>query len=155
MTATLGFVGGGRMGEALIAGALRSGRSADSIAVVEASAARCQEIHERYQVVATPEATALRSVGTVVLAVKPQQIAEVCQEIADHLAPGTLVVSVAAGTTIAALSAALPGHRIVRVMPNTPALIGRGMSAVCAGTQVSDDDLTDLVALLGAVGDVV
>ena len=155
MTATLGFVGGGRMGEALIAGALRSGRSADSIVVVEASAARCQEIHERYRVVTAPEATTLRGVSTVVLAVKPQQIAEVCREIADHLTPGTLVVSVAAGTTIAALSAALPGHRIVRVMPNTPALIGRGMSAVCAGSQVSDDDLTDLMALLGAVGDVV
>lgn len=155
MTSTLGFVGGGRMGEALIAGALSSGRPADSIVVVEASASRCSELTNRYAVTATQSVAALVGSTTVILAVKPQQIAEVCHEIADQLLPNALVVSVAAGTTIAALASALPGHPIVRVMPNTPALIGRGMSAVCIGDGVSDDDLADLLGLLRSVGEVV
>jgi pyrroline-5-carboxylate reductase len=93
--------------------------------------------------------------GIVVLAVKPDQILGVCRDLAPHLDPATLVVSVAAGVSTAGLEQALPdGTVVVRVMPNTPAFVGAGMSVMSAGRHATDADLDRVEALLASVGEV-
>lgn len=106
------------------------------------------------QVVASADAIAPRfRPAAIVLAIKPQ-LASVALPPVAPLANGAVVLSIMAGRTLAGLAAALPGARLVRAMPNTPAAIGQGMSVACAGHEVSGSErhLCDL--LLGAVGDV-
>ncbi len=92
----------------------------------------------------------------VVLAVKPQVLPVVLEEIAEDVArQGPLVVSIAAGVTLDTIGAALPGARIVRVMPNVNALVGAGMAALCGNTAVGEEDLAAVEELFAAVGDVV
>jgi pyrroline-5-carboxylate reductase len=143
----LQIIGGGRMGEALLVG-LAAGRS---LRVVEASAARAEELraaHPTVQVSAEPGPAA----GTIV-AVKPQHVADVCRALG---ADGGRVLSVAAGVTIASIEEALGVDvPVVRAMPNTPALVGEGAAAIAAGTHAGDDDLAWAESILGAVGTVV
>ncbi|HEY2894232.1 MAG TPA: pyrroline-5-carboxylate reductase dimerization domain-containing protein, partial [Pirellulales bacterium] len=89
----------------------------------------------------------------VILAVKPQQMAEALAEIRGTIRSETLVVSIAAGVTLARLSAGLPPkQRIIRVMPNTPCLIGRGASAYSLGSHATAEDSQQVAELLSAVG---
>ncbi len=130
-------VGGGRMGEAIVAGLIGSNSmSADRITVAEPDGDRCQVLSGRYGVACVPDAiTALSKVDTLVLAVKPQVIVDVVEALASALGEGTLVVSIAAGITCAKLEALLPaGTPVVRVMPNTPAMVGEGMSVISSGS---------------------
>jgi pyrroline-5-carboxylate reductase len=148
--ARLLVIGGGRMGEALVAGLVASGWApAEEIAVVEVAEARRAELaaaHPGLDVRTEP----LAGVDTV-LAVKP---ADAVTSL-DGLGPNR-VLSIAAGVTTAALEAALPdGTAVVRAMPNTPALVGRGAAAVAAGTHATDADLDWAEEILGAVGLVV
>jgi pyrroline-5-carboxylate reductase len=153
----LQIVGGGKMGEALLAGLLAGGwASADGIGVVEPIVARGDELAERYpgiDVTLSP-----RAADGVVLAVKPDVAAAACKEVAT--AGCDRVLSIAAGVTIAALEEALGGAgpgsiRVVRAMPNTPALVGAGAAAIAPGTEATDDDLEWAEGILGAVGAVV
>jgi pyrroline-5-carboxylate reductase len=154
MTATLAFIGAGRMGEALIAGAVGAGTPAESIVIVEPSAERAEAVRAEHGVTVGGLAEA-GAAGIVVLAVKPDQIVGVCAALAQHLAAGTLVVSVAAGVSTAALEDALPdGTVVVRVMPNTPAFVGAGMSVMSAGQHATEADLDRVEDLLAAVGEV-
>ncbi|HMJ76172.1 MAG TPA: pyrroline-5-carboxylate reductase [Iamia sp.] len=148
--ARLLVIGGGRMGEALVAGLVASGWApAEEIVVVEALAARRDELSAAHR------GLVVRSSGgdglATVLAVKPgDAVASL-----DGLAPSR-VLSIAAGVTTGALEAALPeGTPVVRAMPNTPALVGAGAAAVAGGTHATDDDLTWAEEILGAVGTVV
>lgn len=150
-TVDLQLVGGGRMGEALLAGLLSAGDER-SIRVVEAVPARAAELAERY-----PDVTVTDTVGAAagtVLAVKPHQIAEVAGAVA---AAGTdRVLSIAAGVTIAAIEDGVgPDVAVVRAMPNTPALVGAGAAAIAGGTRATDADLAWAAGILGAVGQVV
>jgi len=155
MTQRLAFVGGGRMGEALIAGAVRSSVAPGDVVVVEPVIERCGFLNEEYGVRATVDIDAIAGAEIVVLAVKPDQIAAVCTQISGHLLSGALVVSVAAGITTAALEKALPeGTAVIRVMPNTPAFVGEGMSVMSAGSHASDHDLDRAETLLTGVGKV-
>ncbi|MDE9365001.1 pyrroline-5-carboxylate reductase [Luteipulveratus sp. YIM 133132] len=127
-------IGAGVMGETLVSGLLRAGRPAGDLLVSDRSPERLAVIKERYGVGVASAADAAAGVDTVVLAVKPQDMSKVLDTIRDHLAPGTLVVSIAAGITTAFLEGRLPeGTPVARVMPNTPALVDEGMAAVSPG----------------------
>ena len=128
---SIAIVGGGAMGEAVVAGLVRTG--SDAI-VIEKRAERAAELTERYGVSTSGELGAIGDADTVLLVVKPQDADAVTREIAAHLAPGAVVVSLAAGISAGFLEARLPGGAaVVRVMPNTPALVGEGMAAVSRG----------------------
>jgi pyrroline-5-carboxylate reductase len=152
----IAILGAGKIGEALLSGLLDSGTAREDLCFAEQYEERAAELTERYGVAAVKSVEAAASADLVVLAVKPADIATLAAEIAPELAPATLVVSVAAGITTAAVEKHLaPRARVVRVMPNTPMLVGEGMSAVCAGAHATDDDLASAERLLGAVGQVV
>lgn len=150
-------LGGGVMGEALVTALLAAGWTADDVDVTERSAARAMELSGRYGVrAADPNAKAVKGAGLVLIAVKPQVVPDVLAEIAPTLRPGTLVVSVAAGIPVAVYEAALPeGTPVVRVMPNTPTLVGKGASAIAAGTHATDEHLDLAERALAATGLVV
>jgi pyrroline-5-carboxylate reductase len=150
--AVLQVVGGGKMGEALVGGLLRSGWAALDLLVVEKVDARVAALHEALPDVAVVAEPA-RSAGTI-LAVKPGDVPDVCRAVA---AAGTdRVLSIAAGVTVATLEGALaPGTAVVRAMPNTPALVGVGAAAIAPGTSAGEDDLAWAESILGAVGSVV
>ena len=150
----VGVLGGGVMGEAVVAAVLRAGVDLEDVAVSEHSAARATELATRYGVrAADGTASVARRADVVVLAVKPGDMAGVLAEIAPVLRPGTLVVTVAAGLPLASYEAALPeGTAVVRVMPNTPAVIGRGAGGLSAGRHATDADLARVEALLAGTG---
>lgn len=146
----LQIVGGGRMGEALLAGLLAAdpGRRIRVVEALPERAAELQSSHPSIEVTEAPGAAA----GTV-LAVKPHQVTDVCGAVA--VAGGGRVLSIAAGVTIATIEDALPdGAAVVRAMPNTPALIGQGAAAIAAGTHATDDDVAWAESILSAVGSV-
>ncbi len=145
------------MGEAILAAVLRGGWDTDQVEVSERYALRATEIAAEHgvRVDHTPVQLAGR-VEIVVVALKPHDVPAVLDEIAPALRPGTLVVSVAAGLTTAALAAHLPdGTPVVRVMPNTPAVIGEGAAAICAGDRATEEHLALVERLLAATGLVV
>jgi len=149
----LELIGGGRMGEALLGGLLAAGwATPDELAVVEPVAARRAELADRYPGLVVLDAPV--AAEGVVIAVKPGQVADVARSLGP-LAVGR-VLSIAAGVTIgqieAALGAAVP---VVRAMPNTPALVGCGASAIAGGTHATDADLDWAHGVLEAVGIVV
>ena len=151
----IALLGGGKIGEALLVGMLRQARPED-VAVVESHPSRADELSQRYGVRTPDLATAVESASTVLVAVKPQDIDALLDAAAPHVSPGQLVVSVAAGVPTARLEAHLPdGVAVVRAMPNTPALVEQGMTAISAGRHAGDADLDTAEALLSAVGRVV
>jgi pyrroline-5-carboxylate reductase len=150
-------LGGGVMGETLVSALLQAGWSADDVEVTERSAARATELAQRYGVDSSAtNSSAARRADVVLIAVKPGVVAAVLDEIAPALRPGTLVVSVAAGVPIATYEQRLGvGTPVVRVMPNTPAVIGQGASAIAPGTHATDEHLALVERVLGATGLVV
>lgn len=153
----LAIVGGGRMGEAIAAGLIRAGGLAPSqIVIAEPDQARRGRLSTEHGVVTVANGTdALSGADVVILAVKPQVIDSVLAQLASSTGTA-LVVSIAGGVTCARLESHLPaGTRVVRVMPNTPALVGAGMSIVSGGTEAGPDDLAIVERLFGALGDVV
>src|SRR3954469_7319392 len=145
---TLLIAGGGRMGEALLGGLLAAGH--EGLAVAEASSARREELAASYPGVTVVEAPI--SADGAVIAVKPGDVADVTRAIAQ--AGCERILSVAAGVTTAAIEAA-GGVRVVRGMPNTPALVGAGAAAVSAGANAGEEELQWAENILGAVGVVV
>ncbi|HPJ17587.1 MAG TPA: pyrroline-5-carboxylate reductase [Actinomycetota bacterium] len=149
-------VGAGVMGEALLSGLLRGDRMGDTFVVADKRHDRVIELHERYGVDISTNVEAAREADVVVLVVKPQDLFGVVEEIAEELKPGALVVSLAAGVTTASLEQRLPeGTPVVRVMPNTPALVDQGMSAVSPGSHCKAEHVAMAVRLMGCVGKVV
>ena len=151
----IAFLGVGMMGEALLSGLVRDGRVLRFV-VSDRDEERAAQIAEKYGATAAPAAEAVAAADTVLLAVKPQSMAELLDEIGPHLRPGALVVSIAAGITAAYLEQRLPeGTAVVRAMPNTPALVGEGITAVSAGTHASTGDVQQAQELMRACGKVV
>lgn len=153
----LAIVGGGKIGEALLAGLIRQAGSAGAapgeIVVVERSPQRATELTARYGVAADDLAGAARRSRVLLLAVKPQDIGTLLELLAPHVDADHLVVSVAAGVPTARIEAVLPaGTPVVRVMPNTPALVDEGMSVLSAGTHATEAHLDEAEALLAPVG---
>lgn len=159
MEQTVGIVGGGRMGEALLAGLLDSGVcSADRVKVADVDGDRVAELVDRYGIdggSGTAANAEAMGADVVLLAVKPQVLPDVLAASGDAVRDDAVVVSIAAGVPTARLEELLPGTpAIVRVMPNTPALVRAGASVVAAGPRATADHLQlvhDLFAPLGTV----
>jgi pyrroline-5-carboxylate reductase len=147
----LQVIGGGKMGEALLAGLVAGGWApVDELRVVERLAPRADELRLRFPgLEVTDEPLPARG---HVLAVKPGDVEAACRALAATGEPAP-VLSIAAGVTIARLEAALaPGTPVVRAMPNMPALVGAGAAAVAAGTAAGEAELAWAEQVLGAVG---
>jgi pyrroline-5-carboxylate reductase len=152
---TLAFLGAGNMAEALIKGLLRAEvASPQEILCTDRRKERGDELTSRYGVrFTTSNATAAKEAGIIVLSVKPQVMNHLLEEIAPALDATKLVISIAAGVPIEAMERKV-GHgvRIVRTMPNTPALVGAGATALSAGSHATEDDLTQAKSLFDAIG---
>ena len=154
--ATTAIFGAGVMGETLLSGLIRSGRDVADLAITEKRADHAAQLEAKYGVRVLDNATAAKSAEVLVLVVKPQDMHGLLAEIRDHVAPGNLVVSLAAGITTDFLESRLPeGSSVVRVMPNTPALVDQGMAAISPGRHCTDDHLEEAEALLRSCGRVV
>jgi pyrroline-5-carboxylate reductase len=154
----LGFIGGGNMGEALIKGLLQSGRfDANRIRVSDISQARLNHLRDTYQVSISADNEELAEASDViVLAVKPQHVGDVLAETHASFGHLPLLISIAAGVPIASLEQKLAKPvPVVRVMPNAPALVLAGVSAIAGGTHTTPEHLAAAKELFEAVGVVV
>lgn len=149
------ILGAGVMGETLLSGLVRAGRRVDNLLVGEKREDRARELEDRYGVAVVDNREAAEKADTIALVVKPQDMGDVLDEIAPVLRPGQLLVSLAAGITTSFIEARVPdGVAVVRVMPNTPALVDEGMAAISPGSHCSDDHLAEAEALMASVGKV-
>ncbi|MCV7374400.1 pyrroline-5-carboxylate reductase [Mycolicibacterium arabiense] len=158
----IAIIGGGSIGEALLAGLIRAGRQAKDLAVAEKSPERAKHLSETYSVLLTSVADAAENATYVILAVKPADVAGVVNEIADAVGRAEddsaeqVVVSVAAGVGTTYFESKLPaGSPVIRVMPNAPMVVGGGVSALARGRYATDEQLKDVAAIFDAVGGVV
>lgn len=153
---TIAIVGVGVMGEAVLAALLRSGQPADDVLIVDARPGRVEELVGRYGVPAVAVTEAARRADSLLLVVKPADLVSTLDSLAPSLDAGTTVVSLVAGVATRVIEAHLPpGTPVVRVMPNTPALLGRGMAAVAAGTHAHPAHVERTKELLAPTGDVI
>jgi pyrroline-5-carboxylate reductase len=150
----IAFIGGGNMGEAMLAAILEKGLSTpENITVSDIAEARRQHLRQRYSIRAVSSNTeALTGKDVVVLAIKPQNLAEVMAELGGQLKSTQLVLSIVAGARINTISRGLKHRRVVRAMPNTPAQIGEGISVWTATTDVTKKQRAWASSILGAMG---
>jgi pyrroline-5-carboxylate reductase len=150
------ILGAGVMGETLLSGLVRAGRRVDDLLVGEKRPDRARELEERYGVAVVSNVDAARKADTVAVVVKPQDMGELLAEVGPELRAGQLVVSLAAGITTGFIESHVPeGVAVVRVMPNTPALVDEGMAAISPGRFCDDEHLAEAEALMSSVGKVV
>ena len=155
---TVGFIGGGNMAAALVKGLLHSEvLPPANVTVSDVKTERLAQLKAEHGIRTTSDNLELvRSCDVIVLSVKPQVIDKVLSAIGDAIRPEQLVVSVAAGVPVSAIESRLPaGTRVVRTMPNTPATVDAGATAIAAGTHATEADLAIARALFTAVGRVV
>ena len=144
------------MGEALLSGLVRSGVNPDQIVIADRRPERILEITKKYGVTSNSSADAVKTAETIVLVVKPQDMEGLLQEVAPHMKSSALVVSLAAGITTDFLQSRLPaGTPVVRVMPNTPALVDKGMAAISPGSHCDEAHLERAERLLQSTGKVI
>ncbi|MDT9001636.1 pyrroline-5-carboxylate reductase [Paucibacter sp. APW11] len=149
----IAFIGGGNMASAIIGGLLRAGRPAESLLVVEPYAPQRDRLAVEFAqlpVLAAADASLARA-ALVVWAVKPQLFAEAAAACASHV-DQALQLSVMAGVRVGAIARASGAERVVRSMPNTPALIGQGIAGLYANTAVSADDRVLVEQVLAPTG---
>ncbi len=157
MDQVIGFIGGGNMGAAMIGGIVKAGLvPADRILVSDVNEDLLAGLQQEHGVSVTTDNVAVaKQAGVLFLAVKPFLYQTVIEEIADVLSKDTLVVAIAAGFTLAQLEQMLgEGQKVFRTMPNTPALVGMGMSAVCKNTQVTQAELDVVLTIFASFGKV-
>jgi pyrroline-5-carboxylate reductase len=159
--ARIAIIGGGSMGEALLAGLLRAGRQVRDLVVAERMPERAAYLADAYSVLVTSVADAVDTASFVVVAVKPGDVESVMGEVAraaaaaDSDSAEQVFVTVAAGITIAYFESRLPaGTPVVRAMPNAAALVGAGVTALARGRFVTDPQLGEVSALFDSVGGV-
>jgi len=154
----VGFLGAGNMGEAMIRGLLKAGLvPAEDIFATDVRLDRLEQLGKLYGIhTLSDNGLLVKRVEVVILAVKPQIIHAVLKEVAPAVTVGQLFISLAAGVPTAALRADLPrGVRLIRVMPNTPALVLEGVTAVAKADGLQQGDLETAEEIFGAVGKVV
>lgn len=152
----IAVVGVGVMGEVFVAGFIRGGNDPHRIVVSDKRPERAQEIADRYGVRAVAAADAVRDAATVLIAVKPQDLADLLAEIGPATPSDALVISVAAGMSLAKLASAFaPGTACIRAMPNTPAVVDLGVTAISPSPGCSPRQVEYARSMLGAVGPVV
>ena len=152
---TIAFVGAGNMAGALIRGLIGTATvPADRIIAADPDQERLSSLEEELDIrVTSNNAEAVKEATVVVLATKPQVFAQLLPGIAEALDPDALLVSIAAGISTGVIERALPaGARVVRTMPNTPALVGAGATAIAAGNHATDEDLALAEILFLSVG---
>lgn len=152
----ISFIGGGNMGRALIGGLVAGGMNAESIHVADPSEEQRKSLADELGVtVHDDNAEAASAADVLVVAVKPQVMDDVLASVAEAIDGDTLVISVAAGVPIARISKRLGGHdRVVRAMPNTPALYQAGMTGLAAAEGVTEADRKRAGEVLEAAGEV-
>jgi pyrroline-5-carboxylate reductase len=151
----VGFIGGGNMGEALIKGLIEASLvSSHQVHVYDVSGPRMDHLRRTYEIDLKESVGELaRASKVIVLAVKPQVMSAVLHELGDHLAHAPLIISIAAGISMTTLTKGLPaGASVVRVMPNTPALVLEGASALARGAHVTGEQMQLALSLFRAVG---
>ncbi len=150
----IAFIGGGNMGEAMLSALLEKGLSApQAISVSDVVEARRRHLKQKYGVIAvSSNSSAVTGSDVVVLAIKPQNLAEILAELGGQLEPAQLVLSIIAGARVDTLRRGLKHDCIVRAMPNTPAQIGEGMSVWTATTGVTEQQKAWAGSILGAMG---
>lgn len=159
MTQRIAIIGGGNIGEALLAGLIGTGKPTKDLVVAEKSPSRGKEITDEYGVRVTDIADAVEGANIVVLAIKPGDVDPVLAIIAEVEDVGEverLTVTLVSGLPTAKYENTLPaGAPVVRVMPNTPMLVGEAMSGVSAGRYATEEHVSTVVTLLETVGKVV
>ena len=161
-TKQIAILGTGSMGKAILSGLLAAGTSPANVRVTTKSKASADAIFSNHSVHAialesdaAANSSAAKGTDLVILAVKPNMILETLSEVAAALKPDCLVVSVAAGITTAAMEEQLSGNAaVVRAMPNTPSIVGLGVTGISQGSNVSDEQLDVAVELFSSVGKV-
>jgi pyrroline-5-carboxylate reductase len=159
----IAFLGAGSMAKAVLAGLLKPGVIVEGgIRTTNRSVAKAAELADTDGVTAwatetEPDANklAVTGAGIVIVAVKPPMVPDLLRDISDSLAPGTLVVSVAAGVTVATFESLLPANvAVIRSMPNTPAVVGMAVTGLSAGTRSSAEQMALATTLFETVGEV-
>ncbi|RYE74743.1 MAG: pyrroline-5-carboxylate reductase, partial [Myxococcales bacterium] len=153
---TVAIIGAGVMGETLLSGLVRAGTPAAELVVCEKRTDHADYLRTTYDVRVVDSLADVTDADTVALVVKPQDMGDVLRELAPQLRAGQLLVSLAAGITTAWIEERVPeGVAVVRVMPNTPALVDEGMAAISAGTHCDTAHLDRAEQMLSATGKVV
>jgi pyrroline-5-carboxylate reductase len=161
-TKQIAILGTGSMGKAILSGLLAAGTSQASVRVTTKSKASADALSSNHGVQATAlesdsaaNSSSAKDADLVILAVKPNMILETLKDVASVLKPGCLVVSVAAGITTAAMEEQLSGNAaVIRAMPNTPSVVGLGVTGISKGSNVSAEQLNLAVELFASVGKV-
>lgn len=160
---SIAIIGAGSMGGAILQGLVRSGLATSGVTVTNRTRAKADAFAELDGVTSIAledrpdgNAEAAASARIVLIGVKPAMVPDLLRELASHLAPGTLVVSLAAGVTIATFESILgPEVSVLRSMPNTPAVVGRAVTGLAAGSRASSEDVAVVRALFETVGTVI
>ena len=155
MSKTLGFIGAGNMAEAMARGVVQADLFAkEAVVAADLAEERRRVFAEELGTRVTSDAgEVVREADVIVLAVKPQHLAAVLETVAPEVTLGKVFVSIVAGVPTARIESALgEGVRVVRVMPNTPMLVGEGMSALCAGRCATEDDVALAERICGCAG---
>jgi pyrroline-5-carboxylate reductase len=156
LTQSVAFIGGGNMATALIHGLLETHTArAEQLLVSDVRPEGLEHLRQRYGVATTNDNRSACTRDVVVLSVKPQTFAALLPEIAPHIGEQRLVISIAAGVPLQAIEQCLPKARVVRAMPNTPALVSEGATALAAGARATADDLALATSIFASVGRVV
>lgn len=160
--ARIAIIGGGNMGEALLAGLLAAGRPVKDLVVAERYGDRARQLSDKYSVLVTSVADAVENAAIVIVAVKPQDVDPVIEEFAKNITASSgdnaeqVLVSIVAGLTTGYVESKLPaGAAVVRVMPNTPVKVGAGASALAKGRFPSNEQVNAVAELFECVGAVV
>jgi pyrroline-5-carboxylate reductase len=153
---SIAFIGGGNMASALIQGLLQRGTTTpERLLVTDVSAESLTALHARHHVAISGDNLRACASDVIVLAVKPQVFPTLLPQLAPRLRSESLVISIAAGVPLPAIEAQLPAARVVRAMPNTPALVSAGATALAAGTRANAADLALAREIFASVGEVV
>ena len=155
MDVRVAVVGVGAMGEAIIRGLLGSTWQPSAVSGLVRRPEQAEDLRDRLGVEAsTDPGDVIPGRDVIVVSVKPKDVSGVLGRIAPHLDPDSIILSVAAGVTIETLETALPGMAVVRAMPNTPSIVGEGVTGVALGEHVTELKRSHAIAVLGAVGEV-
>jgi pyrroline-5-carboxylate reductase len=156
MNKCVGIIGVGNMGEALLAGLIKAGHPAGDICITDKRADHSAALAAKYGVIDQKLSVIGAECEVILIVVKPQDLAATLEDLVPTLGPRAVIVSFVAGKTIAGIESIVGGaHAVIRVMPNTPTLIGLGMSAISPGTHATDADLGFVRHFLGSSGKVV
>jgi pyrroline-5-carboxylate reductase len=156
MTESIAIFGGGKIGEALLAGLLRGSHEPAQIVVVEKNPPRAEYLTKTHGVAVVDVRTAVARAHTLLIAVKPQDMDALLDELGEHVQPRHLVISVAAGVPTTRIEKSLADNvPVVRCMPNTPALVDEAMTVISAGAHADPAHLAVAESVLGVVGKVI